>query len=656
MVAKEDPVGLLQNQVEFGRYEPLFRIAAGGMAEVYAARVSGVAGFEKLVAVKRMLPQLADDEEFVTMFLDEAKVAAHINSPHVVQTLELGQGSDNSLYIAMELVVGVTLARLLRWSARNRYPIPIGVAVNLLWQASQGLHDAHEATTALGEPLDVVHRDVSPQNILVGVNGRVRLTDFGVAKAMRRATRTEAGRIKGKYAYCAPEHITGKDVDRRADVFSLGVVAWEFFTGQRLFLGDHPAETIERVRTMPIPALHQVRPDVPQSVSDAVSWALERDLTARAPTALAFGEALRAAALEHQGQPEKEEIIRFVRSAGGEALHRLQDNIVRALKDRRAIEALQAQGDLGLTPTAGSRTESGDHPSAVPRTPAPGSPAPGTPPRDSTRYSPPQSHGSPSSSTPPQPGLTREDHALRDSVPMEETLDPTDLEEVVVPVEQRDADASVPGAATKPGSVFPPQLGLTSPLPPNPVPRQAPTRWPLALKVTVGASVLLLLAGAALVAMGWLRGTPYRNNEVPSGPTPGSARPPTQVNLGHEPVRIEAYSSENTTDHEDPPLQGEPSSLGTGTRNSPTPGSEDPTVPGAGSGGRTQGGHSNLGQTPTPPTGGSATGQHGDTRAETGSTIGPAADPARSPAKDPTNDPASGMVGLDVFDRDREAE
>ncbi|NCQ62094.1 MAG: serine/threonine protein kinase, partial [Myxococcales bacterium] len=186
---------------QMGRYEMLFRIASGGMAEVWAARVRGEAGFQKLVAIKRMLPNLAEDEDFVAMFLDEARVAANIASPHVVQTLDLGRDDEGALYIVMELIVGVTLGRVLKAATKARRVVPLGMGVELLAQSAHGLHDAHEASTPLGEHLEIVHRDISPQNILLGVDGRARITDFGVAKAVMRLTQTDAGRIKGKFAY-----------------------------------------------------------------------------------------------------------------------------------------------------------------------------------------------------------------------------------------------------------------------------------------------------------------------------------------------------------------------------------------------------------------------------------------------------------------------
>ena len=315
-----------------GRYELLFRIASGGMAEVFAARAIGEAGFQKLVAVKRMLPTLAEDPEFVQMFLDEARVAANISNAHVVQTLDLGRDNTGALYIVMDLVVGVTLSRIQKEAAKVRRAVPVGMAVELLAQAATGLHAAHEATTPVGEPLHIVHRDVSPQNILVGVDGRVRITDFGVARAVAQATQTQAGRIKGKFAYCSPEQLVGRDVDRRADVFALGVVAWETLAGQRLFVADHPMAIMERVQNMPILPVHQVRSRVPESVALVIDKALQRRRDARFETASELASALRdAARAAGVAIPEQAERRRFVQGAGGEPLRKIRANINAAL-------------------------------------------------------------------------------------------------------------------------------------------------------------------------------------------------------------------------------------------------------------------------------------------------------------------------------------
>lgn len=309
--------------MRLGRYETLFRLAAGGMAEVHVARLVGEGGFEKLVALKRMLPNLAADERFVGMFLDEAKVAANISSPHVVSTLDLGRADDDSLYIVMELVVGVSLAALRAALTQQNVAMPVDLGAEILAQAALGLHDAHEARTAHGEWLAIVHRDVSPQNVLVDVSGRVRITDFGVARAIERVTQTESGEVKGKLAYFAPEQARAKPLDRRADVFALGIVAWELLTGQRLFAGDGPADTVMRVLEMPIPRVDALRPDVPAALADAIARALDRDVHARTETAADFAQEIRAA-VPSVGLARVGELVR---ERGGQTLRRLEDGI-----------------------------------------------------------------------------------------------------------------------------------------------------------------------------------------------------------------------------------------------------------------------------------------------------------------------------------------
>ncbi|MGE0786518.1 MAG: serine/threonine protein kinase [Sandaracinaceae bacterium] len=315
----------------YGRYQTLFRIASGGMAEVYAARVLGEAGFQKLVALKRMLPHLTDDERFVTMFMDEGKLAAYIDSPNVVSTMDLGRADDGSLYLVMELVVGTTLSTLLRNAAKDGQNCPIDVACEIIAQAAQGLHDAHEAKTPFGAPLQLVHRDISPQNILVGVDGRVRITDFGVARAVLRRTKTSTGEFKGKLSYFSPEQVADKDLDRRSDLFSLGVVAWETLTTRRLFHAENPLAVLERVTRMEIPSAHTVASEVPTSVAAVVAKALERDRDERYSSAAEFGAALRAAARETVGVGDRHRVSEMVSRYGGDALERVQAKLRESL-------------------------------------------------------------------------------------------------------------------------------------------------------------------------------------------------------------------------------------------------------------------------------------------------------------------------------------
>lgn len=317
-------------QLKFGRYEALFRIGLGGMAEVYAARMRGEGGFQKLVAVKRMLPHLTGDPKFVEMFLDEARLAANIASPHVAQTFDLGRAADDSLYIVMELIIGVNLTHFLVYLHEHEKHIDVPLGVEFIAQAAQGLDDAHEARAPTGEHLKLVHRDISPQNIMVGIDGRVRVTDFGIAQALHlRTTQTQAGEKKGKYSYFSPEQAFGNPVDPRTDVFALGVVAWELLLGRRLFPGT-PLEALEAVRDKVIPIPHQVRPEIPASVSDVVMKALERDADRRFNTCADFAVAMRRAGLEHFQPPTARDVAKFVSEAGGDWLLQLQGALATA--------------------------------------------------------------------------------------------------------------------------------------------------------------------------------------------------------------------------------------------------------------------------------------------------------------------------------------
>jgi eukaryotic-like serine/threonine-protein kinase len=343
-------------EASLGRYELLFRIAAGGMAEVHAGRVRGEAGFEKLVAIKRMLPHLAEDVHFVDMFLDEARVAANVTSPHVVQTLDLGRAADGSLFLVLELVVGASLWTLMRAAARRHEQIPLPIALEMLAQAAQGLDDAHEAVTPTGLHLRIVHRDVSPQNLLVGADGRTRVTDFGIARALLRRTSTSTGELKGKAPYFSPEQARGKEVDRRSDVFALGIVAWEAVTGQRLFGGSDTLRTLQRVVDEPIDDPRSRRPDLPATAASAILKALQRDVDNRWRTAADFSAELREAARELGPVVTAREVGRWVVDVAGEPLRTMRERIDAAFAN--ALEAppsaaIDVELDDGPTRVAG---------------------------------------------------------------------------------------------------------------------------------------------------------------------------------------------------------------------------------------------------------------------------------------------------------------
>jgi len=266
------------------------------MATVYLARVSGAGGFQRFVAIKRLHPHLAREDEFIEMFLDEARLAARIHHPNVVSILEIG-ASEQGYYIVMEYVEGDTLAHLLAHSSKRGQRLPMNVALRVVLDMLAGLDAAHELTDDDGKSLEIIHRDVSPQNVLVGVDGSARLSDFGVARATSRLSVTRTGQLKGKVAYMAPEQARGeKDIDGRADVFAAGIVLWEVLTCRRLFKGEGDAHALHRVLTDPIPPVSSIVPDLPKGLEAVVSKALERDRDVRYTTAAAFADALETAA------------------------------------------------------------------------------------------------------------------------------------------------------------------------------------------------------------------------------------------------------------------------------------------------------------------------------------------------------------------------
>jgi eukaryotic-like serine/threonine-protein kinase len=277
------------------RFELIAELASGGMATVFLARLSGVAGFQRLVAIKRLHPHLAREPEFVEMFLDEARLAARIHHPNVVPIQEVGE-SDKGYYLVMDYIEGDTLARILAKASKSAGKVPYGVTIRILLDVLAGLHAAHEMRDDHGEPLQIVHRDVSPQNILVGVDGVARVVDFGVARAASRLSTTRSGQLKGKLAYMAPEQARGGTIDRRADLFACGIVLWEALATKRLFKGDGEAETLNRVLYDPIATPSSVRPDVPKALEAICMKALNRDVDQRYATAQDFGDELEKAA------------------------------------------------------------------------------------------------------------------------------------------------------------------------------------------------------------------------------------------------------------------------------------------------------------------------------------------------------------------------
>jgi serine/threonine protein kinase len=267
-----------------GRYVLYGAIASGGMATVHFGRLMGPAGFARPVAIKRLHAQFARDPEFVKMFFDEARLAARIAHPNVVATLDV-VAPDDEVFLVMEYVRGVALVQLIRNLNQRGEKLPLLISLGIMTGVLHGLHAAHEATNDRGESLNLVHRDVSPQNVLVGTDGVPRLLDFGVATASGRAQSTRDGQLKGKLAYMAPEQVRSELPTRRTDVFAASVVLWEVLTGKRLFYASNEASVLARVLNTDIPAPSSVAPDLPKAFDRVVLRGLERDPAKRYATA-----------------------------------------------------------------------------------------------------------------------------------------------------------------------------------------------------------------------------------------------------------------------------------------------------------------------------------------------------------------------------------
>jgi serine/threonine-protein kinase len=273
----------LPNRV-LGRYAMYEQFAAGGMATLHYGRLLGTAGFSRTVAIKRLHSHLSEDPDFVAMFLDEARLAARIHHPNVIQTLDV-ESSEGEIFVVLDYVHGDSLSRLLREARRIGEPATQELVCAILFGALEGLHAAHEARDPRGEPLELVHRDVSPHNILIGTDGIARVLDFGVAKARGRAQTTRVGQLKGKLSYMAPEQLRGGKVTRRSDVFSAAVVLWEALTGARLFQGDDEGDVVNRLLAEEIPSPRQYAPVVTRELEAIVMRGLERNPADRFPTA-----------------------------------------------------------------------------------------------------------------------------------------------------------------------------------------------------------------------------------------------------------------------------------------------------------------------------------------------------------------------------------
>jgi len=295
------------------RYNLIEKLEAGGMAEVFLGEATSVQGFKKKVAIKRVLPHLASHTNFIGMFLDEARLGARLNHANIVSVFDIGK-ADNSFFIVMEFVDGTNLKKVMETLRLKRKPFPLKDAIYIGMEACRGLSYAHELLDDDGGPLDLVHRDVSPPNILISKRGEVKVTDFGLAKARTQLERTDPGVVKGKFSYLSPEVASGRPADERADIFALGVCLWEMLAGRRLFLGETDYETVQAVSAADVPSLVGTHPEVDEQFDAIVQKALSRRPEDRFQSAREFGDALASFLFHHQMKVTSYDIANLVKT------------------------------------------------------------------------------------------------------------------------------------------------------------------------------------------------------------------------------------------------------------------------------------------------------------------------------------------------------
>ena len=358
----------MKKPIPFGKYLLLERVNVGGMAEVFKAKAFGVEGFERLVAVKRILPSIAEDQEFIEMFVDEAKIAVELTHANIAHIFDLGKVAD-SYYIAMEFVRGKDLRAIFDRVRKRAETVPVPMACYSIMKVCEGLDYAHNKKSSSGRPLNLVHRDVSPQNVLVSYDGEIKLIDFGIAKAANKASKTQAGILKGKFGYMSPEQVRGLPLDRRSDVFAVGIVLYELLTGERLFVGESDFSTLEKVRNVEIMPPSTYNRGIPEELEQIVLKALAKDVDDRYQTAMDLHDDLQSFMYTSGNFFARKDLAAYMRKA-------FQDEITRE-------EARDEQYAKIKAPTGGSGLD------AFADLPAKGKPPAPPPPRSSGAPRPP---------------------------------------------------------------------------------------------------------------------------------------------------------------------------------------------------------------------------------------------------------------------------
>ncbi|HVE83229.1 MAG TPA: protein kinase [Myxococcales bacterium] len=369
--------------VPFGKYLLLDRINIGGMAEVWRGKMFGAGGFERLVAIKRILPNIAEDEEFITMFIDEAKISVQLTHANIAQIYELGH-INNSYFIAMEYIPGKDMRAIFERCRKKGEPAPIPLSCYVVSKLCEGLDYAHRKKDGMGRDMNIVHRDVSPQNVLISYEGEVKVIDFGIAKAAGKATKTQAGILKGKFGYMSPEQIRGLPLDRRSDVFAIGVCLYEMLTGERLFVGDSDFSVLEKVRKAEVTPPSTYNRRVPEQLEKIVLRALARDVDTRYQYANELADDLQRFLITSDSIFSRKDLMQYMKSTFAEEVERekmrLQDYA--EIKPPEGMAAAAEMG-FGAAPNLASTSPRASNP-GVGRAPTPAvamnaSPTPGKP-------------------------------------------------------------------------------------------------------------------------------------------------------------------------------------------------------------------------------------------------------------------------------------
>ncbi|WP_223636581.1 serine/threonine-protein kinase [Corallococcus sp. EGB] len=355
--------------IPFGKYLLLDRVNIGGMAEVWRGKQFGASGFERLVAIKRILPNIAEDEEFISMFIDEAKISVQLTHANIAQIYELGQIAS-SYFISMEYIPGKDMRAIFDRCRKKGEPAPVPLVAFCVAKMCEGLDYAHRKKDGMGRDLNIVHRDISPQNVLVSFEGEVKVIDFGIAKAAGKATKTQAGILKGKFGYMSPEQIRGLPLDRRSDVFAIGVCLYEMLTGERLFVGDSDFSVLEKVRKAEVPSPSTYNRRIPEALERIVLKALAKDVDERYQYASELGDDLQRFLLTNDSIFGRKDLMQYMKSTFAEEVEREKQRLAE-YADIRAPDGMLAAIEAGFSGPSPVPTQSLTNiPAVAPSTPA----------------------------------------------------------------------------------------------------------------------------------------------------------------------------------------------------------------------------------------------------------------------------------------------